>query len=255
MKKIIIVGNWKMNLTVHESSLLVHRLNAFVKTHRDIEVVLAPGFIALQPISLEIDHRKFKLAAQNGYAKDEGAFTGEVSFTQLRGLVSYAIIGHSERRKYFNETLESVRDKVQAAVRNDIIPILCVGETKEEHLAGETRRVVHDQVTTALTNLTADEIANVVIAYEPVWAIGTGTAEKPDEVAKVITWIRHVVRELYGEELATNQRVIYGASVEPQFVKGLLEVKGLDGFLIGGASLIYTKFADIIDNVYQFTHL
>src|SRR5437868_10385725 len=156
MKRTLIVGNWKMNLNVHEASLLVKRLNDRIDIHRDVEVVLAPNMLALQPISLEIDRRKFGLAAQNAFYKDEGAYTGEVSFTMLRDLVDYAIVGHSERRIYFNESLEIVRDKVQAVIRNGISPILCVGETKQERSAGETKRVVHDQVTTALSNLTAE---------------------------------------------------------------------------------------------------
>lgn len=254
MNKTLIVANWKMNLNVHESSLLVHRLNAFIKTHRNVEVVLAPGFVALQPISLEIDRRKFKLAAQNAHYKDEGAFTGEVSFNQLRDLVDYCIIGHSERRHFFAETLEVVRDKVQAAVRNDIVPILCVGESKQERLDGHTKMVVHDQLTTALANLTSEEIEGVVIAYEPVWAIGTGTAATPGQVAEVMKWIRHIIHDLYGATIAENIRVIYGASVEPDFVKGLLAVEGVDGFLVGGASLNYQKFASIVDNAYQFIH-
>ena len=254
IKKTLIVGNWKMNLTVHESSLLVHRLNAFIKTHRSIEVVLAPSFTALQPISLELDHRKFKLAAQNAHYQDSGAFTGEVSFTQLHDLVSYCIIGHSERRIHMNETLEVVRDKVRAAVRNDIQPILCVGETMQERLDGQTKVVVHDQITTALSNLTPEEIEHVVIAYEPVWAIGTGVAAKPSEIEEVFVWIRHIIQELYGRTTAENQRVIYGASVEPEFVHGLLSVPGVDGFLIGGASLNYRKFADIVDKTYLFKH-
>jgi triosephosphate isomerase len=254
MKKTLIVANWKMNLNVHESSLLAHRLNAFIKVHRTVEVVLAPGFVALQPLSLEIDRRKFKLAAQNAHYVDEGAFTGEVSFNQLRNLVEYCIIGHSERRHYFHETLEVVRDKVQAAVRNDVIPILCVGETKQERLDGHTKVVVHDQLTTALANLNSDEIEDVVIAYEPVWAIGTGTAATPSQVAEVIKWIRHIISELYGASIAENIRVIYGASVEPDFVRGLLSVEGVDGFLVGGASLVYQKFASIVDNAYHFAH-
>src|SRR3954471_13989466 len=132
MKRTLIVGNWKMNLNTQEASLLVKRLNDRIQIHRDIEVVLAPSLLTLQPISNEIDRRKFKLAAQNAYFKDEGAYTGEVSFTMLRGLVDYVIVGHSERRIYFNETLEIIRDKVQAAIRNDIIPVLCVGETQHE---------------------------------------------------------------------------------------------------------------------------
>ncbi len=254
MKKTIIVANWKMHLTVHESSLLAHRLNEQIKTHRNLEIVLAPSFISLQPLSREIDRRKFKLASQNAYHKDEGAFTGEVSFTMLSGLVEYAIIGHSERRLYFNETLEMVRDKMQAAVRNDIIPILCIGETKQERANGETKLVIHDQLTTALANLTSDEVTNVVIAYEPVWAIGSGTPETPEDVGVVIKWIRHIIHDLYGDQIAQDQHVIYGASVEPEYVQGLLAVDGVDGFLVGGASLNYHKFASIIDNTYQSRH-
>lgn len=250
MKKTLIVANWKLHLDVHQSSVLVHRLNDHIKIHRNIEVVLAPGFIALQPLSRQVDRRKFKLAAQNAYQKDEGSFTGEVSFAQLHGLVEYAIVGHSERRHIFNETLETVRDKVQAAVRNDISPILCIGETKQERLDGHTKRVVHDQLTTALANLTPEEIENVVLAYEPVWAIGTGTAATPTQVKEVITWVRQVIAELYGQATAENQTVIYGASVEPEYVHGLLEIEGVDGFLVGGASLIYKKFAAIVDNTY-----
>src|SRR3954451_21403702 len=146
MKRTLIVGNWKMNLNNQEASLLVKRLNDHIQIHRNIEVVLAPSLLTLQPISLEIDRRKFKLAAQNAYFKDEGAYTGEVSFTMLRDLVDYALVGHSERRIYFNESLELIRDKVQAAVRNDIMPILCVGETKQERKDGHTKQVLHDQI-------------------------------------------------------------------------------------------------------------
>src|ERR1017187_9405672 len=153
MKEIMIVGNWKMNLNVQEASLLVKRLNDHIQVHRDIEVVLAPSLLTLQSVSLEIDRRKFRLAAQNAYYKDEGAYTGEVSFTMLRGIADYAIIGHSERRIYFNESLELICNKVQAAIRNDIVPILCVGESKQERESGETKRVIHDQLTTALANL------------------------------------------------------------------------------------------------------
>ena len=257
MKRTLIVGNWKMNLNTHEASLLVKRLNDRVQIHRDVEVVLTPSLLTLQPLSLEIDRRKFKLAAQNAYFKDEGAFTGEVSFTMLRGLVDYALVGHSERRIYFNETLETIRDKVQAAIRNDIAPILCVGETKSERLAGETRRVIHDQLTTALSNLTADEVERVVIAYEPVWAISTFGGHdpaKPDEIQAAIKWIRHILKDLYGQEIAENLRVIYGASVDAEFVSSILGLEGVDGLLPGAASLNYHKFASIVDAAYRLRH-
>jgi len=246
-----------MNLNVHEASVLVKRLNDRIQIHRDIEVVLAPSMLTLQPISLEIDRRKFKLAAQNAYFKDEGAFTGEVSFTMLRGLADYVLVGHSERRIYFNETLETIRDKVEAAVRNEISPILCVGETQHERLAGETRRVVHDQLTTALSNLTAEDVEKVVIAYEPVWAIkgfGATAPAKPDEISSAIAWIRRIIKELYGEQLSEDIRVIYGASVDAEFVGSILGLDGVDGLLPGSASLNYQKFSDIVDSAYRLTH-
>ncbi|MFI5270976.1 MAG: triose-phosphate isomerase [Candidatus Saccharimonadales bacterium] len=249
MKKILIVGNWKMNLTVHESSLLIKRLSDKIPVHRDVEVVLAPSTLALQPISLEIDKRKFRLAAQNAYYKDEGAYTGEISFTMLRGIADYCIIGHSERRIYFNEPLDLICNKVQAAIRNDIIPILCVGETKHERDAGETKRVIHDQLTTAIANLTEDEVEKVVIAYEPVWAISTfggGEPAKPDEIHTSILWIRSILEDLYTKELAKEQKVIYGASVDSEFVSSILGLEGVDGLLPGAASLNYTKFSDIV---------
>jgi triosephosphate isomerase len=255
-KRTLIVGNWKMHLDVQAASLLVHRLDQRIKVHRDLEVVLAPSALALQPISREIDRRKFRLAAQNAFYKDEGAFTGEVSFTMLRELVHYAIIGHSERRIYFSESLEIVRDKVQAAVRNEIVPILCIGETKQERSAGETRRVIHDQLTTALANLTPEEVENLVVAYEPVWAISTfdGEIAKPDDIQKVFEFIRHEITELYGEQAAGAVRLLYGGSVDDHIVGGYLALPDCDGALVGGASLNYSKFSAIVDSAYRIKH-
>ena len=254
-RKTLIVGNWKMHLNTHEASLLVHRLNDHIKIHRDIEIVLAPSLLSLQPLSLQIDRRKFRLASQNAYHKDEGAFTGEVSFTMLRDLVHYAIIGHSERRLYFNETLEVVRDKIAAAVRNDITPILCIGETHVERKAGETNQVIHDQLTTALAHLTSDEVASMVIAYEPVWAIGTGVTAKPIDIDNAVNFIRRSVGELYGKKVAEDLRVLYGAGVEPEHVTGVLSLEsGIDGLLVGGASLNYHKFTTIVDSAYKHNH-
>lgn len=252
MKKTLVVGNWKMHLNVSQASTLVHRLQQHVPLYRDVEVVLGPSLLTLQPVSLEVDRRKFRLAAQNANATDEGAMTGEVSFTMLHGLVHYGIIGHSERRTHFHDTLETVRDKTQAAVRNKIVPIVCVGETSLERHAGETKRVVHDQVTTAFANLTAEEVAESVIAYEPVWAIGSGQAATPADAEKVIMYIRHVIEGLYGEHVAEDIRILYGGSVVPEFVKGLLGAKGVDGFLVGGASLNYKQFAGIVTESHAY---
>lgn len=252
-RKTLLVGNWKMHLNVSQASLLLHRLQERTRMHRNIEVVLAPPMLALQPLSLQIDRRKFRLAAQNANAKDEGALTGEISFTMLRDLVHYVIIGHSERRMFFHETLPMIRDKVQAAIRNEISPILCVGETQHERKEGLTRRVLHDQVTTALYNLTAREVSEVVIAYEPVWAISTfeGRLAKPHEAEEAIAYIRHQVAQLYGERVANQLRVLYGGSVDDQTVRGYLDVAGCDGALVGGASINPYKFAGIIDAAYR----
>lgn len=249
MKKTLIVGNWKMHLNVSQASLLLHRLSERIRIHQDIEVVIAPSFLALQPLSVQLDRRKFRLAAQNAHAKDEGAFTGEVSFTMLQDIVHYAIIGHSERRIYFGETLETVRDKVAAAFRNGITPILCVGETQTERRAGETRQVLHDQVTTAISHLTSEEISRLVIAYEPVWAISTfgGELAKPDDVKKEMDFIRHQVSQLYGAEAAHTIRVLYGGSVDDKIAASYLQLEGCDGALVGGASLHYDKFSGIVD--------
>jgi triosephosphate isomerase len=254
--KTLIVGNWKMHLNTQEASLLVKRLDDRVKIHRDIEIVLSPSMLVLQPISLEIDRRKFRLAAQDAYFKDEGPYTGEVSFTMLRDLVHYCIVGHSARRVYFGETLEMVRDKVQAAVRNKIVPILCVGETNQERAAGETKRVIHDQLTTALANLTTEDIEEVVIAYEPIWAISTfdGEIAKPDDMQKAIDFIRYEVKELYGEAISKQVRVLYGGSVNSDDAAAYLRIKGCDGVLVGAASLNYEQFSGIIDAAYSLLH-
>lgn len=255
-KRLMIAGNWKMHLNVSQASLLVNRLDKHIKAHRDIEVVLAPSTLALQPVSLEIDRRKFRLAAQNGHYKDEGAFTGEVSFTMLRDLVHYSIIGHSERRLYCNETLEDVREKVAAAVRNGITPILCIGETGEERRLGETRQVLHDQIETALQKLTSEEVATMVVAYEPVWAISTfgGEIAKPRDVQQALDYIRLQIEGLHGKAVADAVRVLYGGSVDENTVQGYLEVKGCDGALVGGASLNYVKFSAIVDSAYRMLH-
>jgi triosephosphate isomerase (TIM) len=253
-RKTLLVANWKMNLNTSQASLLVYRLQERTRIHRSLELVLAPSMLVLQPLSVQLDRRKFRLAAQNAYHKDEGAFTGEVSFSMLRDLVHYVIIGHSERRLYFGENLSLIRDKVAAAVRNDIVPILCVGETAEERKEGHTKQVLHDQVTTGLSNITAQDVANMVIAYEPRWAIGTGDPATPQQIQEAINFIRHQVTELYGAKACNQTRVIYGASVEAEYVSGILSLDGVDGLLVGGASLNPYKFAGIIDAAYRLQH-
>lgn len=236
-----------MNLTVHESSLYMHKLGQKLPRHRDVEVVLAPSMLAIQSLSLQPERKQFKLAAQNLHWKDEGAFTGEVSAHQLRGLVSYAIIGHSERRHVFGEHDKDVRNKVQAAVRHHITPILCVGETAHERAAKETSGVLHDQIVGGLANLTADEVAEMVIAYEPVWAIGTGDNALSKDVEHAVHIIRRQVEHLFGRDTAHKVRVLYGGSVSSANAETYLRTIGVDGLLIGGASLKIEEFRVIND--------
>ncbi len=252
-RKKLIVGNWKMNLGIHEASVFVHHLSRDIAVHRDVEVVLAPTALALQPISLQIDRRQFKLAAQNFYFRDYGAFTGEVSATQLRGLVDYGIVGHSERRHIFHEHNKVIRDKVQAALRNHIKPILCIGETAHERALGETNEILHDQIVAGLANVTSDELDSVVIAYEPVWAIGTGKNATPQDVVKAIRTIRRQVGHLFGEAAARDIRILYGGSVKLENAAAYIGSEGVDGLLIGGASLNRHEFQGIVASAHQQT--
>jgi len=236
-----------MNLDVHQSSLYVHKLSELVRTHRGVEVVLAPTMLALQSLSLQVNHRQFKLAAQNIYWRDHGAFTGEVSASQIKGVVQYVIVGHSERRTIFNETDKDTRNKVAATLRNGMQAILCVGETTFERSEGETADVLHDQVTGGLANITSEEIERVVIAYEPVWAIGTGNSAKPSDVEEATAIIRRQVKSMFGTKAAEEIRVLYGGSANVDNAAAYLGSKGVDGLLIGGASLNAVQFNLIIE--------
>lgn len=251
--KKLIIGNWKMNFTTHEASLFLNSLSQIVRVRRDVEVILAPSILSIQSLSLQIDRRQFKLAVQNMYWRDNGSFSGEVSATQLRGIVDYALIGHSERRHIFNESDKDTRNKVQAAIRNQIIPILCIGETAAERANGETNDVLHDQLVGGLANVTSDELKGVIIAYEPVWAIGTGDNAMPADVRKAITAIRSQIKHLYGPVASVDIRVLYGGSVKPDSAADYLAVDGVDGLLVGGASLDAHSFNEIIKKAHSDT--
>jgi len=251
LDKKLIVGNWKMNLDTHEASLYLHKLAGLVKVRRDVEVVLAPTILSLQSLSLQVERRQFKLAVQNLYWRDSGPFTGEVSATQLRGVVDYAIIGHSERRHIFHETDKDVRNKVQAALRNGIKPILCIGETASERTYGETKDVIHDQLIGGLANTTSEELSDITIAYEPVWAIGTGKNASPTDVTDAVLAIRSQVKHLYGATAAKAMRVLYGGSVTADSAGGYLSLDSVDGLLVGGASLDAYMFSEIIKKAHK----
>ena len=248
--KTYVVGNWKLNFTVGEASIYLHKLLKAMPNYRDMEVVVAPSLIALQPLSLQVDRHKMKLAAQNGFYRDYGAFTGEVSFSQLRGIVDYAIIGHSERRYILREDDKMIAKKVAASVRNKIKPILCIGETESERAFGETKDVIRDQLLGGLSEIGDDMVEKVIIAYEPVWAISSGKEAKlasPDEISEVVKLIRKILTDTYGKKVAENVPVLFGGSVNPSNAGGYLTVPGVNGLLVGGASLILSEFIDIIE--------
>lgn len=251
MKKLI-VGNWKMHLNLAEASLLVNRLHDQIKDPGAAEVVLCPPAFALTQLHGELGdmckHEDcFKLGIQNIYDVDEGAFTGEISAAQVKDLVNFAIVGHSERRIHFGERDQKIGEKVAACIRHDIKPILCVGEKIDDRQEGHSKRVVSDQLSVNLSLVTPDEINRVVIAYEPVWAIGTGDFAKPKDVETMIEHIRRVIEQTFGEAVGQKIRVLYGGSVEPDNAKAYLDIKGCNGLLVGGASVNYKKFVAIVD--------
>lgn len=250
--KTYVVGNWKMNFTVGEASVYLHKLFKRLKLARGLEVVVAPSTIALQPLSLQIERQKSKirLAAQNLNAHDYGAYTGETSANMLRGIAKYAIIGHSERRYMFHESDKDIRQKVAAALRSNITPILCVGETEDERIANETADVIRDQLTGGLSEVAKEDLGKVMVAYEPVWAISSAKSAKiatPDEIASVIKLIRKELKYLAGTEVAEEIPVLYGGSVNPDNAGAYLTIPGVNGLLIGNSSLILDQFSDIIE--------
>jgi triosephosphate isomerase len=236
-----------MNLNVHEASLFVTKLANELPIRRGVETVICPSFIALQPLSLQINHRQIKLGAQDCYWRDSGAFTWEISATQLRGLAQYVLIGHSERRNIFGEDDREIRFKVQAALRNGLTPVLCVGETEFERDEGDTAHVLNDHVAGGLLNVDSDQMSDVVIAYEPVWAIGSGQTPKPGDIEKAIEIIRAQIAHMFGKAVAKDAPVLYGGSVNLTNAKTILSTKGVNGLLIGGASLIAPEFVGMVE--------
>ena len=248
--KTYIIGNWKMNFTVNESSIYLHKLLKTIPNYRDLEIVVAPSLVSLQPLSLQLDRHKIKLAAQNCFYRDFGAFTGEISFNQLRGLVDYVIVGHSERRHIFHENDKDIQKKVAAAVRNRITPILCLGEIESERAFGETKDVIRDQLLGGLANVSKEDIEKVIIAYEPVWAISSTKAAKfasPDEVREIVALIRKLLSDTYSAEIAEKVPILFGGSVNSSNAGAYLTVPGVNGLLVGGASLILQEFSDIVE--------
>lgn len=247
MRKPIIAGNWKMHKTRGEAVALVKALKPLV-AGAACEVVVCPPFTALTAVAEEIAGSNIVLGAQNMHWEKEGAFTGEVSPGMLKDVgVKYVILGHSERRQYFAETNETVNLKVKAAFAYGLVPIVCVGETLTEREAGKTEEVLEDQVRNSLAGLTENEAAELVVAYEPVWAIGTGRTASEGDAQASIAFIRRLLADMYGEDTAARVRIQYGGSVKPENIAGLMAQPDIDGALVGGASLQAESFAAIVN--------
>lgn len=243
----LLAGNWKMHCTAAEAVALVGRLRELMGETRDREVLVAPPFTALPAVAAALSGSGVHLAGQNLHWEDKGAFTGEVSAPMLAAAgCSHVIVGHSERRQYFGETDGWVSLKTRAALRGGLTPIVCVGETLEERSSGETLAVIERQVRGALTDLGVAHIAAIILAYEPVWAIGTGQVATPAQAQEVHAAIRGLLVQLADAGAAASCRILYGGSVKPDNVDVLMAQPDIDGALVGGASLKAEDFARII---------
>ncbi len=244
----IIAGNWKMNKTSVEARDLAGKLKPLVSGVQDREIVLGPPFTALAAVADTIKGTNIALSAQNMHWEDKGAFTGEISAEMLLDLgCKYVIIGHSERRQYFGETDDTVNKKVKQALKKGLSPILCVGETLAEREAGKLNEIISRQVTGGLKDIGTDDMKRIVVAYEPVWAIGTGKTATPEQANEVHALIRGKVKSLYGAEIAEGLRIQYGGSVTPENVSSLMAMPDIDGALVGGASLKPESFAALVN--------
>jgi len=247
MRKRIIAGNWKMNKTVSESVALAQSIVAAVKDIKKVEVVIAPTFLAAAKVADVVKGTNVKLAVQDIHWKDQGAFTGKISIDMVKEIgAEYVIIGHSEQRQYFGETDETVNLKAKKVLSAGLKPIICIGETLDERQGGKLEAVLSTQIKGAYAGLSEADALNTVIAYEPVWAIGTGVTATDEQAQETQAYCRSVVKSIYGEKISEELRIQYGGSMKPENAKGLLNQKDIDGGLIGGAALKAESFFGII---------
>lgn len=247
MRTPIIAGNWKLNNTISESVGLMNQLRDLVADVTGVEIVVAPTFTALSAVADALEGSNIRLSAQDVFWEESGAFTGEISPVMLKEVgCEYTIIGHSERRTYFGETNESVNRKARASLLHGIKPIICVGETHEDREAGRTEAVVEDHIINGISGLSAEALLSIVIAYEPVWAIGTGITATPEQAQEVHALIRTLLSEHYSAHAAAQIRIQYGGSVKPDNAADLMAQPDIDGALVGGASLEAASFAQIV---------
>ncbi|MFN8672499.1 MAG: triose-phosphate isomerase [Candidatus Sericytochromatia bacterium] len=252
MRKIIIAGNWKMNKSPNEALAFIENLPEHIKNEKKVEMVVAGTFLCLEKLVEASQGTNIGISAQNMYWENNGAFTGEVSGKMLKDLgCKYVIIGHSERRQFFGENDISVNVKTKKALELDLVPIVCVGETLGERENNQTDAVVSSQVELALNGIKLNQgnSEKLVIAYEPVWAIGTGKTCDTKEAERVIAMIRGILAKSYGSEVANGVRILYGGSAKPENIKELVSAGNIDGGLVGGASLEPSSFAKLVENV------
>jgi triosephosphate isomerase (TIM) len=248
MRIALIAGNWKMNKTQSEARELAQNLKERIGGQLERGcVVLCPPFTDLGVVKTALSGSNIKLGAQNMHWEKEGAFTGEISPSMLLDSgCSYVIIGHSERRKFFGESNQNVNDKIKAALSFGLTPVVCVGESLEERESGKAFDIVNGHIKAAVEGLSADELQRIVIAYEPVWAIGTGKTATPEQAEQVHKYIRDILEELYSEQTAESILILYGGSVKPDNIIDLITQPDIDGALVGGASLKVDSFAEIV---------
>ena len=243
----LIAGNWKMYKTNSEAVKTAGRLAELVADAADVDIMIAPVYTALAPVSRVLEGSRIGLGAQNLYWEKEGAYTGEISADMLVSAgCRYVIIGHSERRQYFGETDETVNKKIRAALDAGLIPVFCIGETEKEREAGQTFSVLDKQVKSGLKSYVEEDLATLVIAYEPVWAIGTGKTATTDQAQEAHKYVRSLIRDNIGTGLADAVRILYGGSVKPANISQLMDMPDIDGALVGGASLDADSFSRII---------
>jgi len=247
LRKPLIVGNWKMHGTVGESIKIVTTLQNLIADYAHLEVAVAPPFTSLYSVSVAIADSHIKLAGQNLLSDEEGAYTGEISGLFLKDIgCDFVIVGHSERRQYFAENDKVVAQKLAAALKSDLIPILCVGESLEERDKGQTMEIVERQLKRAFFDINMHDFENMVLAYEPVWAIGTGKVASPEQAGEVHHFIRTWLTKYFDAPTANRIRLLYGGSVKPENATALMRQKDVDGLLVGGASLAPDTFAKIV---------
>lgn len=247
MRKPIIAGNWKMNKSYSEAKVLLEEIKSF-DLNKEVEAVVCPPFINLALAKELLKDTNVEVGAQNAHFETSGAFTGEISPVFLKDLgVKYVILGHSERREYFGESDELINKKVKSMLKNGLLPILCCGETLEERESGKAQDKVKFQLEADLKGLSVEDFDNVVIAYEPIWAIGTGKTASADDAEEMCAYIRSLVKDLFGDAAAEKVRIQYGGSVKPLNVKEIMSKANIDGALVGGASLEAESFSQLVN--------